>query len=82
MALALYAVVKADQMVHFEVNFKALSNGESINPKRSKAPFYPFMDNGVIRVDGRLAHITVHMQAKSPQTLFCACMSSDSAHMS
>ena len=26
--------------------------------------------------------ITVHLQAKSPQTLFCACMSSDSADMS
>ena len=27
-------------------------------------------------------NITVHLQAKSPQTLFCACMSSDSADMS
>ena len=26
--------------------------------------------------------ITVHLQAKSPQTLYCACMSSDSADMS
>ena len=41
-ALALYAVVKADQMVHFEAEFKALSNGESINPKSSIAPLYPF----------------------------------------
>ena len=56
MALALYAVVKADQMVHFEAEFKALSNGESINPKSSIAPLYPFMDNGIIRVGGRLAH--------------------------
>ena len=56
MALALYAVVKADEMVHFEAEFKALSNGESINPKSSIAPLYPFMDNGVIRVGGRLAH--------------------------
>ena len=56
MALALYAVVKADQMVHFEAEFKALSNGDSINPKSSIAPLYPFMDNGVIRVGGRLAH--------------------------
>ena len=56
MALALYAVVKADQMVHFEAEFKALSNGESINPKSSIAPFYPFMDNGIIRVGGRRAH--------------------------
>ena len=56
MALALCAVVKADQMVHFEAEFKALSNGESINPKSSIAPLYPFMDNGVITVDGRLAH--------------------------
>ena len=56
MALALYAVVKADQMVHFEAEFKALSNGDSINPKSSIAPLYPFMDNGVIMVGGRLAH--------------------------
>ena len=56
MALALYAVVKADEMVHLEAEFKALSNGESINPKSSIAPLYPFMDNGVIRVGGRLAH--------------------------
>ena len=56
MALALYAVVKTDQMVHFEAEFKALSNGESIHPKSSIAPFYPFMDNGIIRVGGRLAH--------------------------
>ena len=56
MALALYAVVKADQMVHFEAEIKALSNGESINPKYSKAPFYPFVDNGIIRVSGGLAH--------------------------
>ena len=56
MALALYAVVKTDQMVHFEAEFKALSNGESINPKSSIAPLYPFMDNGIIRVGGRLAH--------------------------
>ena len=56
MALALYAVVKADQMVHFEAEFKALSNGESINRKSSIAPLYPFMDNGIIRVGGRLAH--------------------------
>ena len=56
MALALYAVVKADQMVHFEAEYKALSNGESINPKSSIAPLYPFMDNGIIRVGGRLAH--------------------------
>ena len=28
------------------------------------------------------AIITVHLQAKSPQTLFCACMSSNSADMS
>ena len=56
MALDLYAVVKTDQMVHFEAGFKALSNGESINPKSSIAPLYPFMDNGVIRVGGRLAH--------------------------
>ena len=27
----------------------------------------------------RRSDITVHLQAKSPQTLFCACMSSDSA---
>ena len=56
MALALYAVVKADQMVHFEAEFKALLNGESINPKNSIAPLYPFMDNGIIRVGDRLAH--------------------------
>ena len=56
MALALYAVVKADQMVHFEAEFKALSNGESINPKSSIAPLYPFIDNGIIKVGGRLAH--------------------------
>ena len=30
MALALYAVVKADQMVHFEAEFKALSNVEFV----------------------------------------------------
>ena len=46
MAVALYAVVKADPMVHFEAEFKALSYGESINPKSSIAPLYPFMDNG------------------------------------
>ena len=56
MALALHAVVKADQMVHFEAEYRALANGESINPKSSIAPLYPFMDNGVIRVGGRLAH--------------------------
>ena len=56
MALALHAVVKADQMVHFEAEYRALANGESINPKNSIAPLYPFMDNGVIRVGGRLAH--------------------------
>ena len=56
MALALYAVVKADKMVYFEAEFKALLNGESINPKSSIAPLYPFMNNGVIRVGGRLAH--------------------------
>ena len=56
MALALLAVVKAEQMVHFEAEFRALSNGKSINPKSSIAPLYPFMDNGVIRVGGRLAH--------------------------
>ena len=56
MALALLAVVKADQMVHFEAEFRALSNGESTNPKNSIAPLYPFMDNGVIRAGGRLAH--------------------------
>ena len=55
-ALALYAVVKAGQMVHFEAEFNALSNGESINPKSSIAALYPFMDNGVIRVGCRLAH--------------------------
>ena len=55
MALALYAEVKTDQMVHFEAEFKALSNGESINPKSSIAPLYPFMDNGVIRVGGSFA---------------------------
>ena len=37
-ALALHAVIKADQMVHFEVEYRALSNGESINPKTPKAP--------------------------------------------
>ena len=56
MALALLAVVKADQIVHFEAEFQAFSNGESINPKNSIAPLYPFLDNGVIRVGGRLAH--------------------------
>ena len=55
-ALALHADFKADQMVHFEAGYRALTNGESINPKSSIAPFYPFMDNGVIRVGGRLAH--------------------------
>ena len=48
MALALHAVVKADQMVHFESEYRAFSNGKSINPKSAKAPLYPFMDNGVI----------------------------------
>ena len=47
MVLALHAVVKADQMVHFEAEYRALANGESINPKSSIAPLYPFMDNGV-----------------------------------
>ena len=56
MAIALYAVVKADQMVHFEAEFNAPSNDKSINPKSSIAAIYPFMDNGVIRVGGRLAH--------------------------
>ena len=56
MALALLAVVKADQMVHFEAEIRALSNGESINRKNSIASLYPFMDNGVIRVGGGLAH--------------------------
>ena len=53
MAFALHAVVKADQMVHFEAEYRALANGESIDPKSSIAPLYPFMDNGVIRVGGR-----------------------------
>ena len=56
MALALHAVVTADQMVHFEAGYRALSNGESISPKSPIAPLYSFMDNGVIRVGGRLAH--------------------------
>ena len=56
MTLALYAVVKADQMLHFEAEFKALSNGESIKTKTSIAALYPFKDNGVIKVGGRLAH--------------------------
>ena len=56
MALALYAVVKADQMVYFEAEINSLSNVDSINPKSSIAPLYPFMDNSVIRVGGRLAH--------------------------
>ena len=56
MTRALYAVVKADQKVHFEAEFRALSNGEPVNPKSSIAPLYPFMDNGVIKVGGRLAH--------------------------
>ena len=56
MALALHAVVKAVQMVHFEAEYRALTNGESINPKSSIAPLYPFMDNGIIRVGGRLTH--------------------------
>ena len=56
MTRVLYAVVKADQKVHFEAEFRALSNGEPINPKSSIAPLYPFMDNGVIKVGGRLAH--------------------------
>ena len=56
LALALYAVVKSDHLVHFEAEFKALSNGESINPKSSIAPLYPFMDNSVFSVGGRLAH--------------------------
>ena len=38
MALTLHAVVKADQMVHFEAEYRALTNGESINPKNSIAP--------------------------------------------
>ena len=50
--LALYAVVKALS----KAEFKALSNGESINPKSSIAPLYPFMDNGIIRLGGRLAN--------------------------
>ena len=56
MVLALYAMVKVDQMVHFEAEFTALSIGESFNPKNSIAPLYPFMDNGVTKVGGRLAH--------------------------
>ena len=56
MALALHAVVTADQMVHFEAGYRALSNSESINPKSPIAPLYSFMDNGVIKVGGRLAH--------------------------
>ena len=56
MALALLSMVKADQMMHFEAGSRALSNGESINPKSSIVPLYPYMDNGVIRVGGRLAH--------------------------
>ena len=55
-ALALYVMVKVYQMIHFEAEFKAFSNGASINPKSSKASPYPFMDNGVIGVVGRLAH--------------------------
>ena len=55
-ALALHAVVKADQMVHFKAEYRALSNGESINPKSSIAPLYQFMDDGVIRVGGRFPH--------------------------
>ena len=55
MTCALYAVVKADQKVHFDAEFKALSNGEPVNWKSSIAPLYPFMDNGVIKVGGRLA---------------------------
>ena len=54
MALASDAVVKTHQMVHVGAQYLALSNGESINPKRSIAP--AFMDNGVIRVGGRMAH--------------------------
>ena len=46
-ACALYAVVQTDQIVHCEAEFKPLSNGESINP---------FLDNGVIKVGGRLVH--------------------------
>ena len=56
MALALLAVVKADQMVRFEADYRTLSNGQFINPRSSIASLYPFMVNGVIRVGGRLAH--------------------------
>ena len=50
MAFAFYAMVEADHVVHFEAEFRALRNGESINPKN------PFMENGVISVGGRLIH--------------------------
>ena len=53
---ALKALVKTDQMVHFEAEYRALSKSESINRKSTIVPVYPFMDNGVIRVGGRLAH--------------------------
>ena len=53
MTRALYAVVKADQKVHFDAEFRALSNGEPVNAKSSITPFYPFLDN-VIKVGGRL----------------------------
>ena len=39
-----------------QAEFKALSNGEFINPKSSIAPLYSLKDNGVIRVGDRLAH--------------------------
>ena len=57
MALALYAGVKADQMVHDKAEFKALSNGESINqPEEFKSSIAQFMENGVIKIGGRLTH--------------------------
>ena len=55
MALAVYAVVKADQMLHFKAKYRAQSNGESFKPKSSIVPLYPIMDNSMIRVGGRLA---------------------------
>ena len=55
-ACSSHVVVEIDKMEHFEIEFLALSDGESIKPKNCIAPFYLFIDKGAIKVAGILAH--------------------------
>lgn len=62
-------VLQLIQKVHFDADYERLKNNEELDKKSNLLSLTPFLDNGVMRLRGRIENAQVSYEQKHPVIL-------------